>query len=151
VDRWSRVVVVRKLGIMATADSGEIRPLIGSQFLRRNRAPCRFDAHAGCILLTGTPSPLLTPSRPQNETAGDERERSGTRWSEPAGHAEFPLVEAGVRIPLAPPEFSQAPALKPASGDAHRLKCSGDAGAVRRVLVDLGVRPSLTCVMPTRR
>ena len=53
MDRWSRVVVVRKLGIMAPADSGEIRPLIGSQFPRRNRALCRFDAHACCTLLIG--------------------------------------------------------------------------------------------------
>jgi hypothetical protein len=48
--------------------------------------------------------PVLTPSRPENKTAGNERDRIGTRWSGTAGLAVSPQGEAGVRIPLAPDE-----------------------------------------------
>lgn len=47
------------------------------------------------------PSPALDAVRFENKTAGNERERIGTRRSEPAGQAVFPQVEVGVRIPLA--------------------------------------------------
>jgi ferredoxin len=45
---------------------------------------------------------LLTPSRLESETAGNEPERDGTRRSEIAVKARFYLVKAGVRVPLAP-------------------------------------------------
>ena len=46
---------------------------------------------------------LLTPSRPENKTAGNERNRIGMRRSEPAGEPAFCLVKAGVQVPLRPP------------------------------------------------
>ena len=47
---------------------------------------------------------LLTPSRPENITAGNERHWNGTNRNESAGKPMFCLVKAGVRVPLAPPE-----------------------------------------------
>ena len=67
--------------------------------------------------LPGTPAPrkrlvtesqLLTPSRPENKTAGNERDWIRTRRSEPAVQTAFPQVEGGVRIPLAPQHNPQA-------------------------------------------
>ena len=44
--------------------------------------------------------PLLTPSRPDNETAGNEQDWA--KRNETAGEPAFCLVRAGFRIPLAP-------------------------------------------------
>src|SRR6185312_2277135 len=46
---------------------------------------------------------FLTPSRPENKTAGNERDRSGTKRNEPAGQNAYCLVERRVRFPAAPP------------------------------------------------
>jgi hypothetical protein len=50
------------------------------------------------------PWPLLTASRPENELAGNERERTGTRRNESAVGEVKALVERRVRFPAAPQE-----------------------------------------------
>ena len=44
----------------------------------------------------------LTPSRPENETASNERDRVGTRRSEPAAQRAKALVGQRDRFPAAP-------------------------------------------------
>jgi hypothetical protein len=44
----------------------------------------------------------LTASRPENETAGNESERTGPMRSEPAPRTVFPQVDKRVRFPAAP-------------------------------------------------
>ena len=44
-------------------------------------------------------SVTLTPSRPENETASNERERIGTRRSETAGKPLFCLLKQGFESP----------------------------------------------------
>jgi hypothetical protein len=48
------------------------------------------------------PSELLTPSRPETESAGNERGRTGTRRNESAGHLPKALIGRQVRFPAAP-------------------------------------------------
>ena len=55
---------------------------------------------------------LLTPSRPENETAGNGRDRIGTRRSKTAVQRAYAQVERRVRFPAAPPE---GPQIRPAS------------------------------------
>ena len=58
----------------------------------------RFNLKPPCAV-----GALLTPSRPENETAGNERDWTGTRRNETAVQNAFCMVKAGVRVPLAPP------------------------------------------------
>ena len=46
---------------------------------------------------------VLTPSRPENNPAGNERERIGARCSEGAARSAYCLVEHRVQFPAAPP------------------------------------------------
>jgi len=81
---------------------------------------------------------LLTPSRLENETAGTERERIGTKRNESPAHTAKAQVEHRVRLPAAPQENMQFRAYGPAqcltavAGAGRRLRRRTAGGCCSR-------------------
>jgi hypothetical protein len=51
---------------------------------------------------------VLTASRPENETAGNERDRTVPKRNEAAAQKAYALVDARVRFPAAPLKNSRS-------------------------------------------
>jgi hypothetical protein len=72
--------------------------------------------------------PLLTPSRPENETAGNERERIGPKRNEPPAQKAKAQVERRVRFPAAPQQKALGVGVLCAAGGLRLLAALGRVG-----------------------
>ena len=84
------------------AENFEISPL-PEEAMSEMRNSITTNIRFNTVVHSGVPGfippALLTPSRPENKTIGNERERAGTRRSESAGEPAFCLVKTGFDSP----------------------------------------------------